>query len=83
LLAARGAIALEGEKFPDWLDLDPESTLADANPLAAIWLTLLRHPGHARAAGSRARAFVEQGCGAAERSARVIAALMRRVNSER
>ena len=78
LLQARGGIALERAGLPDWLDLDTDSTLMDASPLAALWLTLLRHPQHARAAGMRAREFVERGRGAAPRNARLVEALMAR-----
>jgi 3-deoxy-D-manno-octulosonic-acid transferase len=76
LLAARAGAVVEGN-FPDWLDLDEGSTLEDANPLAALWLALLRHPGHTRAAGERGRRFVESGLGAAERNAEIVEALMR------
>jgi 3-deoxy-D-manno-octulosonic-acid transferase len=75
LLTRRAAIAVS-EEFPDWLDLDSASTHAGANPLAAIWLGMLRHPAHAAAAGRRARDFVEAGLGAAARSAGLIQKLM-------
>lgn len=76
LLEARGAAVADGSRYPDWLDLDRDSTLSDASPLAALWLALLRHPEHARAAGRRARRFVEQGRGAADRSAELVEAMM-------
>jgi 3-deoxy-D-manno-octulosonic-acid transferase len=76
LLEARGAAVVDGSQDPDWLDLDPDSTLADAGPLPALWMALLRHPEHARAAGARARAFVERGLGAAERSAAIVEEMM-------
>jgi 3-deoxy-D-manno-octulosonic-acid transferase len=75
LLTRRAAIAVSDE-FPDWLDLDSSSTHAGANPLAAIWLALLRNPAHAAAAGRRARECVEAGLGAAARSAGLVQRLM-------
>ena len=75
LLGARAGAVVEGS-FPDWLDLEEGSTLEDANPLAALWLALLRHPEHRRAAGARARRFVERGLGAAERNAEIVEQLM-------
>jgi 3-deoxy-D-manno-octulosonic-acid transferase len=75
LLARRAAIVVSPE-FPDWLDLDPTSTHAGANPLAAIWLALLRNPGHAAAAGRRGLECVEAGLGAAARSAGLVERLM-------
>lgn len=77
LLAARAAAVAEGP-FPDWLDLDQGSTLEDANPLAALWLALLGHPEHRRAAGARGRRFAERGLGAAERNAEIVEQLMER-----
>ncbi|HEX7024103.1 MAG TPA: hypothetical protein VF187_04715, partial [Gemmatimonadales bacterium] len=75
LLARRAAIVVSAE-FPDWLDLDALSTHAGANPLAAIWLALLRNPHHARDAGRRALECVEAGLGAAARSAGLVERLM-------
>ena len=75
LLARRAAIVVSPE-FPDWLDLDATSTHAGANPLAAIWLALLRNPGHAAAAGRRGLECVEAGLGAAARSAGLVERLM-------
>lgn len=75
LLDRRAAIVVSPE-FPDWLDLDATSTHAGANPLAAIWLALLRNPGHAAAAGRRGLACVEAGLGAAARSAGLVERLM-------
>ena len=75
LLAARAGAVIEGS-LPDWLDLDDDSTLEDADPLAALWLGLLRHPEHGRAAGGRGRRFVESGLGAAERNAEIVEQLM-------
>lgn len=75
LLTARGAAVVEGS-FPDWLDLEERSTLEDANPFAALWLALLRHPEHCRTAGARGRRFVESGLGAAARSAEIVEQLM-------
>ncbi|PYP40591.1 MAG: hypothetical protein DMD43_08245 [Gemmatimonadetes bacterium] len=72
VLLEHRAAAVVSPKFPDWLDLDSGSTHAGANPLAAIWLALLRNPGHARAAGRRALACVEEGLGGAARSARLV-----------
>jgi hypothetical protein len=46
------------------------------NPLAAIWLSLLRNPAHARAAGARGREMIEAGLGAAARSAGLVERLM-------
>ncbi len=77
LLARRAAVVVSAE-FCDWLDLDAMTTQAGANPLAAIWLALLRNPDHARAAGRRARECVEAGVGAAARSARLVELLMSR-----
>ena len=75
LLAQRAAIVVSPE-FPDWLDLDSTSTHAGANPLAALWLALLRNPGHAAAAGRRGLECVEAGLGAAARSAGLVERLM-------
>jgi len=75
LLARRAAVVVSPE-FPDWLDLDATSTHAGANPLAAIWLALLRNPGHAAAAGRRGLECVEAGLGAAARSAGLVERLM-------
>jgi 3-deoxy-D-manno-octulosonic-acid transferase len=75
LLARRAAIVVSPE-FPDWLDLDSSSTHGGANPLAAIWLALLRNPGHAAAAGRRGLECVEAGLGAAARSAGLVERLM-------
>lgn len=75
LLQARAALVV-GPGFPDWLDLDSGSTLADASPFAALWLALLRHKEHARKAGRRGLRHVEAGLGAAARSARMIERLM-------
>ena len=77
LLEYRGA-AVASSEFPDWLDLDSDSTHAGASPLAAIWLALLRNPGHARAAGRRALQCVEAGVGAAHRNADLVERLMSR-----
>ena len=76
LLQARAA-AVAGPRFPDWLDLDSDTTLADANPIAALWLALLRHPAHARSAGKRGRARVEEGLGAADRNAEIVERVMK------
>jgi len=70
--------AVVSPDFPDWLDLDSDSTHAGASPLAAIWLALLRNPGHARAAGQRALECVEAGVGAAARNADLVERLMAR-----
>jgi 3-deoxy-D-manno-octulosonic-acid transferase len=75
LLRQRGAVVVSAD-FPDWLDLDRTSTFAGASPLAAIWLSLLRNPGHARAAGRRALECVEAGLGAATRNAGLVERLM-------
>jgi len=75
LIRARAAVVI-GPGFPDWLDVDSGSTLADASPLAALWLALLRHQQHARRAGQRGRSQVEAGLGAAARSARLIEELI-------
>lgn len=75
LLSRRAAIVVSTD-FPDWLDLDAGATHAGANPLAAIWLGLLRNPGHAAAAGKRGRESVEAGLGAAARSAGLVERLM-------
>jgi 3-deoxy-D-manno-octulosonic-acid transferase len=72
VLLEHRAAAVISPKFPDWLDLDSGTTHAGQSPLAAIWLALLRNPGHARAAGRRALACVEEGLGAAARSARLV-----------
>lgn len=77
LLRARAGAMVEGG-FPDWLDLEEGSTLEDANPFAALWLALLRHPEHRRRAGGRGRRFVESGLGAAERNAEIVEQLMSR-----
>jgi len=77
LMAHRAAAAVTVD-FPDWLDLDTDSANADAGPLAAIWLALLRNPGHARAAGRRALECVEAGTGAAFRSVGLVERLMDR-----
>ncbi|HEU5220334.1 MAG TPA: glycosyltransferase N-terminal domain-containing protein [Gemmatimonadales bacterium] len=78
LLLARRAAVVVSPKFCDWLDLDASSTQGGANPLAAIWLALLRNPDHARAAGRRALECVEAGLGAAVRSTHLVEALMSR-----
>ncbi len=75
LLACRAAIVVSAE-FPDWLDLDAGATHAGANPLAALWLALLRNPAHAAAAGKRGLETVEAGLGAAARSASLVERLM-------
>jgi len=75
LLSRRAAIVVSRE-FPDWLDLDAGATHAGANPLAAIWLALLRNPAHAAAAGRRGLESVEAGLGAAARSAGLVERLM-------
>jgi 3-deoxy-D-manno-octulosonic-acid transferase len=75
LLARRAAIVVSAE-FPDWLDLDAGTTHAGANPLAAIWLALLRNPAHGAAAGKRGLESVEAELGAATRSAGLIERLM-------
>lgn len=75
LLAHRAAVVVSPE-FCDWLDLDAMTTQAGASPLAAIWLALLRHPEHARAAGQRALQCVEAGVGAAARNAVLVERLM-------
>jgi 3-deoxy-D-manno-octulosonic-acid transferase len=75
-LRRRRAAAPIGPDFPDWLDLDEGSTHAGANPLAALWLALLRHPSHAQAAGRRALEYVESGTGAADRSAELVERLV-------
>ena len=80
LLAAHAAAQL-GPEFPDWLDLDVGSTNAGANPLAALWLALLRHPAHAAAAGRRGLDYVEAGAGAALRNAELIEGLVERARS--
>jgi len=81
LLARRAAIVVSSE-FPDWLDLDAGATHAGANPLAALWLALLRNSAHAAAAGLRGLEVVEAGLGAAARSAGLVERLMQgaRVN---
>ncbi|HEV8355381.1 MAG TPA: glycosyltransferase N-terminal domain-containing protein [Gemmatimonadales bacterium] len=78
VLLEHRAAAVVSARFPDWLDLDSQSTHAGVNPLAAIWLALLRNPGHTRAAGYRARECVEAGLGAAARSAGLVDRLMER-----
>ncbi|NOT07475.1 MAG: hypothetical protein HOP28_04630 [Gemmatimonadales bacterium] len=75
LLAARAGAVVSPE-FPDWLDLDPMATYAGVSPLASLWLALLRNPGHARAAGRRAREYVEAGAGAAARNAGLVERLV-------
>ena len=75
LLRLRAAAVVD-PSFPDWLDLDSTATHA-GNPLAALWLALLRHPSHAREAGRRGKAYVEAGAGAAERNARLVERLMK------
>jgi 3-deoxy-D-manno-octulosonic-acid transferase len=75
LLGSRAAAAMD-EGYPDWLDLDANSTFADRSPLAAIWLALLRHPAHRQAAGARAREAVAAGAGAAARSAALVERLI-------
>ena len=75
LLAHRAAVVVALD-FPDWLDLDTEATHAGSSPLAALWLALLRNPGHARSAGWRALECVEAGTGAASRSAGLVERLM-------
>jgi 3-deoxy-D-manno-octulosonic-acid transferase len=77
LLARRGAAVIAPE-LCDWLDLDAASTYGGANPMAAIWLALLRNPEHARSAGRRARECVEAGMGAATRNAVLVEQLMSR-----
>jgi 3-deoxy-D-manno-octulosonic-acid transferase len=76
LLLSRRAAIVVSQEFPDWLDLDAGATHAGANPLAAIWLALLRNPAHAAAAGLRGRESVEAGLGAAARSAGLVERLM-------
>ena len=76
LLERRAAVVV-GPDFPSWLDLDAASTHAGANPLAAVWLSLLRNRGHAEAAGQRGKAYVEEGLGAAERNAALVEKLVR------
>jgi 3-deoxy-D-manno-octulosonic-acid transferase len=76
LLAARAGAAIQAG-WPDWLDLDDGSTREEADPLAALWLALLRHPENGGAAGARGRRFVESGLGAAERNAAIVEELMR------
>jgi len=75
LLGRRAAAAITAD-FPDWLDLDEATTYAGANPLAALWLALLRHPAHAQAAGRRALEYVEAGAGAAVRNAELVEGLV-------
>lgn len=75
LVAQRGA-AVVSQRFPDWLDVDELSTQAGANPLASLWLALLRNPSHREAAGRRARQYVEGGVGAAARNAALVERLM-------
>jgi 3-deoxy-D-manno-octulosonic-acid transferase len=75
LLEHRAAVVVSPD-FPDWLDLDSGSTFAGQSPLAAIWLALLRNPGHARAAGRRGLVCVEEGLGAAARSAALVERVM-------
>jgi 3-deoxy-D-manno-octulosonic-acid transferase len=75
LLEQRGAIVVSPD-FPPWLDIDAGTTHAGASPLAAIWLALLRNPGHAAAAGRRAQQCIESGLGAADRSAKLVEKLM-------
>jgi 3-deoxy-D-manno-octulosonic-acid transferase len=76
LLLAHRAAAVVTPDFPDWLDLDTDATHASTSPLAALWLALLRSPGHARAAGRRGLECVEAGIGAASRSAGLVERLM-------
>jgi 3-deoxy-D-manno-octulosonic-acid transferase len=76
LIHLRAAAVVDPE-FPAWLDLDNETTHADSNPLAALWLALLRHPTHARDAGRRGRAYVEAGAGAARLNANLVERLMK------
>jgi 3-deoxy-D-manno-octulosonic-acid transferase len=78
LLLSRRAAVVVSHDFPDWLDLDAGATHAGANPLAAIWLALLRNPAHRDAAGRRGRECIEAGLGAAARSAGLIERLMLR-----
>ena len=75
LLAAGGGAVVEGS-FPGWLDREQDPPDPPADPLAALWLALLRQPEAARAAGARGRRFVESGLGAAERSAGIVEELM-------
>ena len=75
LLGARAAAVAEASS-PDWLDRDEGSAPEGANPLAALWLALLRHPEQRRTAGARGREFVESGLGAAERNAEIVEELM-------
>ncbi|HEV8600654.1 MAG TPA: glycosyltransferase N-terminal domain-containing protein [Gemmatimonadales bacterium] len=75
-LLQRRAAAVVSPEFPDWLDLDSQATHA-GSPLAALWLALLRHPAHLRAAGRRALEYVEAGAGAAARNAGLVERLMR------
>ena len=75
-LLQRRAAAAVGPEFPDWLDLDSGTTHASQSPLAALWLALLRHPGHLQSAGRRAREYVEAGAGAASRNAGLVERLM-------
>jgi 3-deoxy-D-manno-octulosonic-acid transferase len=76
-LLARRAAAVVSPQFPDWLDLDSASTHAGKTPLAALWLALLRHPAHVRAAGQRGLEYLEAGVGAAARNAGLVERLMR------
>jgi 3-deoxy-D-manno-octulosonic-acid transferase len=75
-LLQRRAAAVVSPDFPDWLDLDSQATHA-GSPLAALWLALLRHPAHLRAAGRRGLEYVEAGAGAAARNAGLVERLMR------
>jgi 3-deoxy-D-manno-octulosonic-acid transferase len=75
-LLARRAAARVSLEFPDWLDLDQGTTYAGKSPLAALWLALLRHPEHLRAAGRRGLEYVEAGVGAAAQSAGLVERLV-------
>jgi 3-deoxy-D-manno-octulosonic-acid transferase len=75
------AAGLVSPEFPDWLDLDSQSTHAGRSPLAALWLALLRHPDHAEAAGRRGKQYVEAGAGAAARNAVLVERLMSEGNA--
>jgi len=77
-LLRRRAAAVVSPQFPDWLDLESSSTHAATSPLAALWLALLRHPGHLEAAGRRGLEYVEAGTGAAARNASLVERLMER-----
>ncbi len=74
LLAAEGAAAL-ARPFPRWIRPDASPERRD-DELVVLWLALLHDLEQARAAGARARAFVEAGLGAAARSAVLVEQLM-------